>query len=446
MTPSKSKTIARSTGQGSVAVCAGPCLTSGPLSSYTLAMTPLIVFDDGLGELAPLNDLRASFDIRTGALTTLERLRLGLELEVQGLIVPAALEELTRERHAFPVNVVPKLAGPAIVINGRCAIPHGQMLELKPGQKLVESGTGHLIAAGLAPSAVEEFFRTLEAPGEAVAETPEPGLISRPWHVKTFRDHTLEIDLEILADSPTQELPPGVLAIGDGSTDSDLTIDPSAVVYPGVTLDIEHGPVVIAARATVRPGAILIGPAYIGAGSTVLERAVIRAHTAIGPTCKVAGEVGGVIFQGYANKAHDGYLGDSWVGEWANLGAGTTGSNLLNTYGEVVACAGPGGRNERTGEQFLGSIIGDHCKFAIMTRLMTGTVIHTGSMIAQTAPVAGCVPPFAWWTDAQRKTYRFDKFLDVARAVMSRRGITPSEAYVRRLEELQAARIAAEGR
>lgn len=409
-------------------------------------MTPLIVFDDGLGELAPLNDLRAAFDIRTGALTTLERLRLGLELDCQGLIVPPAFEALTRERHAFVVNVPPRLAGPAIVINGRCPIPHGQMLELKPGQRIVEAGTGHLIAAGLAAGDVEKFYRTLEAPGDIVAESPEPSLISRPWHVKTFRDSALEIDLEILSDAPTQELPPGVLAIGDGSTESDLTIDPAAIVYPGVTLDIEHGPVVIAARATVRPGAIIIGPAYIGPGATVLERTLIRAHTAIGPTCKVAGEIGGVIFQGFANKAHDGYLGDSWVGEWANLGAGTTGSNLLNTYGEVIACAAPGGRNERTGEQFLGSIIGDHCKFAICTRLMTGSIIHTGSMIAQTAAAAGCIPAFSWWTDQQRKAYRFDKFMEVARAVMSRRGLSPTEPYAARLELLHAARVAADAR
>ncbi len=409
-------------------------------------MTPLIVFDDGLGELAPLTDLRAAFDIRTGALTTLERLRLGLELDLQGLIVPAALEGITRERHAFPVNVAPKVAGPAIAINGRCAIPHGQMLELKPGQRILESGTGHLIAAGLAPSDVARFFQTPEAAGEVVGESPAPALLARPWHVKTFRDHALEIDLEILADNPTQELPPGVLAIGDGSTDSDLTIDPTAVVYPGVTLDIEHGPIVIAARATIRPGAIIIGPAYIGPGSTVLERAVIRAHTAIGPTCKVAGEIGGVIFQGFSNKAHDGYLGDSWVGEWANLGAGTTNSNLLNTYGEIIACASPGGGTERTGEQFLGAIIGDHCKFAILTRIMTGAVIHTGSMIAQTAAVAGCVPPFSWWTDQQRKIYRLDKFMEVARTMMERRGISPTEAYAARLGQLQALRASADTR
>ena len=95
--------------------------------------------------------------------------------------------------------------------------------------------------------------------------------------------------------------------------------------------------IVIADHAVIRPGATIIGPAYIGEHATVLERALIKAHTAVGPWCKVSGEVGGSIFQAYSNKGHEGHLGDSYVGEWVNLGAATTNSNLLNTYSEVVA-------------------------------------------------------------------------------------------------------------
>jgi acetyltransferase-like isoleucine patch superfamily enzyme len=184
----------------------------------------------------------------------------------------------------------------------------------------------------------------------------------------------------------------------------------------------------------------------VGPHSTVLERATIRQHTAIGPWCKVNGEVGGTIFQGYANKAHDGYLGDSWMGEWVNLGAGTTNSNLLNTYGEIVSRATPDGKNERTGENFLGAVIGDHVKTAICTRIMTGSVLHTGSMFATTAPVSGCVGAFTWATDdpdtgrPSHRPYRLDKFGEVMRAAMARRKVEPSEAYLRRLAELHAQR------
>jgi len=152
--------------------------------------------------------------------------------------------------------------------------------------------------------------------------------------------------------------------------------------------------------------------------------------------CKVAGEVGGTIFQGFANKAHDGHLGDSYVGEWVNIGAGTTNSNLLNTYGEVTMRIRPGGRTERTGMQFLGTIFGDHAKLAIGMRLMTGTVIGTGAMLATTAPPSTCVPPFAWATDGGERIYRLNKFLDVARQMMTRRDVELSEAMIERLTSL----------
>jgi UDP-N-acetylglucosamine diphosphorylase/glucosamine-1-phosphate N-acetyltransferase len=213
-------------------------------------------------------------------------------------------------------------------------------------------------------------------------------------------------------------------------------VAPGALVYPGVTFDLEQGAVVVAEGATIRPGAIIHGPASIGAHSTVLDRALVKGFTAIGPYCKVAGEIGGTIIQGYSNKAHDGHLGDSWLGEWVNLGAGTTNSNLLNTYGEVFAKAAPDASNERTGLQFLGCILGDHVKTAICTRIMTGAIVGTGTMWAATAPVSGSIPAFSWVTDAGTKGYRFEKFMEVARAAMGRRKIDPSTDYARQLEDL----------
>jgi UDP-N-acetylglucosamine diphosphorylase/glucosamine-1-phosphate N-acetyltransferase len=231
-------------------------------------------------------------------------------------------------------------------------------------------------------------------------------------------------------------LPAGIAHFGDRG----LHIAATARVYPTVVLDCEHGPVVIEEHAVVRPGAVICGPAYVGPHSTVLDCAVIRGNTAIGPHCKVAGEVSGTVFQGYANKAHDGFLGDSWVGEWVNLGAGTTNSNLLNTYSEIICRATPEGPNERTGETFLGAVVGDHVKTAICTRIMTGAILHTGSMFATTAPISGTVARFTWATDAGSRAYRFDKFLDVARAAMARRKVEPSAAYIERLRALHEGR------
>ena len=160
----------------------------------------------------------------------------------------------------------------------------------------------------------------------------------------------------------------------------------------------------------------------------------------IGPHCRVGGEIGGTIFQSYSNKSHDGHLGDSFVGEWVNIGAGSDNSNLLNTYGEVIVRLEPDGGLVRTGRQFWGSILGDHVKLAIGTRLMTGTTVGTGAMIAQSRPPSSLVGRFSWLVDSAdgAKTFRFDKFMDTARAMMSRRGRSPSAATEAALRALHA--------
>jgi UDP-N-acetylglucosamine diphosphorylase/glucosamine-1-phosphate N-acetyltransferase len=188
----------------------------------------------------------------------------------------------------------------------------------------------------------------------------------------------------------------------------------------------------------VRPFSVLVGPCAVLDGSSVAERSLIKASTVIGPHCRAGGEIGGTIFQGYSNKSHDGHLGDSFVGEWVNIGAGTDNSNLLNTYGEVIVRLEQDGGLVRTGRQFWGSILSDHVKLAIGTRLMTGTTVGTGAMIASSKSPSTLVSRFAWVTDATdgAKHFRIEKFLETARAMMSRRGKSPSPAVEARLRKL----------
>ncbi|RMH29184.1 MAG: hypothetical protein D6693_02435, partial [Planctomycetota bacterium] len=256
-------------------------------------------------------------------------------------------------------------------------------------------------------------------------------LIHRPWDVIRFRDEAIAADLAAtLGDPPARARTtdaralPGVTVLGDAA----VRVSASATVFPGVVLDATGGPVVVADGATVRPGAILIGPVWVGDHSAILEHALIKANTAVGPWCKIAGEVGGAIVQGHSNKAHDGHLGDAWIGEWVNLGAGTVNSNLLNTYGEVAAAAAPHMPREKTGLTFLGCVLGDHVKTAIGTRLMTGTVVGTGSMLASTSAPPTAVGRFAWITDAGATRYKLPRFLDAAERMMKRRGVSLSPA------------------
>lgn len=375
----------------------------------------MVIFDDGV-KVAPLTDLRPASHIRTGAFTTLDRWK-------------------HRYAGSHQVSTTPTFGVDSILINGRCPLAPLDPASLKIGDAVVESESGSLIMAHVR---AQDVARVIAGDFDGLAKhtTPFGTLISRPWHVRSLRDRCLASDLALFAETTAPAAPPaGAVLIGDRG----LRMAKNAMVYPSVILDTEAGMIVIDEHATIRPGAILIGPCYVGPHSTVLERATIRPHTAIGPWCKVNGEVGGTIFQGYSNKAHDGYLGDSWIGEWVNFGAGTTNSNLLNTYGEVIAKATPDGKNERTGEQFLGAIVGDHTKTAICTRIMTGSVLHTGGMFASTAPVSGTTPPFAWVTDAGARSYRLDKFLEVARAAMARRKVVPDDAYLNAVRALHGA-------
>ncbi|USO00033.1 MAG: hypothetical protein H6810_05060 [Phycisphaeraceae bacterium] len=395
--------------------------------------TPAIFFDDGRGSLAPLRDLRPIFDVRTGALTILDRLTRALSLEPIALFVQPALADLAAERHDQPINALPQVEGPVLLINGRCPLPLDVIAALEPGRAAVETASGDLIAAY---ADVETIRALLEggAPDLDTIDVHDRVLMTRPWHTRTFRDPSLDLDLGLLLAELRGPEPEGCCLIGD----QPLHVAPGVTIHPASVFDTKAGPIVIAPGATVRPRATIIGPAYIGPGSTVLDAALIKPHTAIGPVCKVAGEVGGTVIQGYSNKAHDGHLGDSWLGEWVNLGAATVNSNLLNTYGEVTAVAEPGAPRERTGETFFGCVLADHTKTAIGTRIMTGSIVHTGAMWAATAPISGCVDRFTWATDAGVRRYKLNKFVDVMRAAMARRTVEPSEAYTRRIAQLAA--------
>lgn len=393
--------------------------------------TKAILFDDGKGVLSPLNDLRPTFAIRTGAMTISERLTQAFDLEPIGVVVPQPMVELTSELTTLPVNTPPEEGDDEVLlINARCPLPLRAIGEIQVGQAIVEEDTQDMIAVRLTQSGVRDLLSGNQPELMPIAIEGKH-LISRPWDWRHFRDASLEFDLQVIGQNmiKVEAEPIGVTLIGTEG----IAISREAIVMPGVILNATAGPIVIEENATIRPGAIITGPAYIGPGTTVLEQANIKPNTAIGPVCKVAGEIGGTIMQGYANKAHAGHLGDSWIGEWSNLGADTTNSNLLNTYGEVTARPAPGGSMEKTGATFLGVTMGDHTKTAIGTRIMTGAIVGTGTMFAASTALSGTTEPFSWHTDAGTKHFRLGKFVDVSLTAMGRRGIKQSQAYSRRL-------------
>lgn len=224
--------------------------------------------------------------------------------------------------------------------------------------------------------------------------------------------------------------------------EEDCWVEEGAKLCPGVVLDASKGPVIIGKDAYIGANSVLNGPCFVGAHTFVRPLSLIRAGTSIGPFCNVGGEVSNAIILGYSNKAHDGYLGDSYIGKWVNLGAGTCTSNLKNTYGEIAVPLG-GGRSLPTGRVKLGALIGDHTKTAILTRLTAGSYVGFCSMLAGPKPPPRFVPSYTFFGDAGLEAYRLDKAIDVTRKVYSRRDriFTAADEHLMRYVAAEAPRV-----
>lgn len=398
--------------------------------------TQRIAFEDLQGRLGPLTDLRSAGEVRSSGRTTLER------LAVKAVLAPVSLAAGIGVRTGLVVNTLPK-GDRFLLLNARLLEVPDDARRLTPGEGLQDPVDGTLLAACLDRTAAERWAQG-EAPDGLSLSPVNATVLRRPWDL--LANESLErrmlADAEALrtAWKKAGELAkPGQVAAfrrGDGKAwtwrfgrrtrpiafEGDAVfVHAEAVVDAFAVLDARGGPVVIEAGAHVGAHAVLQGPVHVGRGTIVAPHAVLKPRTVLGPRCRAAGEIGASIFHGESNKAHDGHLGDALIGRWVNLGAGTVNSNLLNTYGEVSMRVEPDGPLERTGRQFMGCIVGDHVKTAIGTRIMTGTTLGTGAMVACSAPPPACTPRFAWLTDDGQKVHRLDRFLATAELVLKRR-------------------------
>ena len=222
----------------------------------------------------------------------------------------------------------------------------------------------------------------------------------------------------------------------------DILIAPGAVIR-AASIDSESGPVVIGPDATIEAGAHLKGPLIVCEGATVRMGACISGATVIGPHCKVGGEISNVNFQGWGNKAHGGFLGNSVIGRWCNLGAGTNASNLKNTYGEVRQWDADSGSMTGSGMQFCGLLMGDHSKCGIGTTFNTGTVIDPACVIFDAGFPPKHLPAFSWYNarTESMEIQDLDRMLATAETVMARRNLTLTDDQRVRLSQLHAQRL-----
>lgn len=215
-----------------------------------------------------------------------------------------------------------------------------------------------------------------------------------------------------------------------------IYIHPTADIEPGTMLIAREGPVVIEAGVHIEAGSIIRGPVAICEDAQIKMGAQLYGGTTIGPVCKIGGTVGKSIFHSYSNKAHDGFVGNSLVGQWVNFGADSNTSNLKNNYTTVRVRHWESGRVIETGVQFLGTIIGDHSKTAINTALNTGTVCGVSSNLFEHGFPPKYIPSFTWMGGGEVQEYRFDKAVEAMAAMMARRGKKPDPAYLNMMKDI----------
>ena len=194
------------------------------------------------------------------------------------------------------------------------------------------------------------------------------------------------------------------------------------------TLNAENGPIYIGKNAQIQEGALIRGPFALGEHSTVSMGSKVRGDTTVGPYSKIGGEVSNSIISGYSNKGHEGFLGNSVLGEWCNLGADTNNSNLKNNYANVKMWDFASGRFKDTGLQFCGLIMGDHSKSGINTMFNTGTTVGVSANIFGGGFPRTIIPSFAWGGSSGFTTYQTKKSFETAGLVMQRRNKTLTEA------------------
>jgi UDP-N-acetylglucosamine diphosphorylase/glucosamine-1-phosphate N-acetyltransferase len=248
------------------------------------------------------------------------------------------------------------------------------------------------------------------------------------WDYLRHLPAILAADLAHLArGAKKQQAPPKhATVLGDAPVMAD-----GATIEPHVVFDTTDGPIFIDRGAHVHAFTKIAGPCFIGAETNILGGDIHGCS--IGPVSKIRGEVSSSVVLGYSNKGHEGFVGNSYLGQWVNLGAGTTTSNLKNTYGPVALWTPTGIRP--TGMQFLGTLFGDHVKTGIGTMLTTGTVLGCGANVFGPAMPPKAVAPFSWGEREPYAVYRIDKFLESAAKVMARRKVELTEKMKKQLHQ-----------
>lgn len=296
---------------------------------------------------------------------------------------------------------------------------------LEPGEVLMaDTMAGQRVLVGFKGGAnrLDEVIHSMPA---GIVYEEKVDAINYVYDIFLLNGCQIEADFDVLtAGREGQSIPRSNTVIGD----PDRIYIESGAIVEGVVLNASHGPIYVGRHVEIMEGSCLRGPIALGEHSTVNMGTRIYPGTSLGPWCKVGGELNNVVIFGFTNKAHDGFLGNAVIGEWCNLGAGCVASNLKNDYTEIKLWNYPSHRFLRTGLQFCGLIMADHSKAGINTMFNTATVVGVGVNIHGSGFPRNFIASFSEGGPSGFTDLPMEKFFDIAKRMMARRGRSLSEA------------------
>jgi len=357
--------------------------------------------------LLPLTFTRPVCEIRTGILTVKEKWdRL---LHSRTSILTRSYLQTKFSLHIEDDNVL---------INGSVLPEDGLLNEIRNLPAGTSLYAGEIfVAIRLDRDEAAGFEMGKYRQGDRVTLSISPLVINHPWDIFTLNGQALEADYLLL----TKNRDSAELSLSNTVLKPENVFIESTVRIEGAILNAATGPIYIGEHAEVMEGSMVRGPFALGEHALLKMGTKIYGPTTIGPYTTAGGEIKNSVIFGYSNKGHEGFLGNSVLGEWCNIGADSNNSNLKNNYAEVRLWNYREEKSVNTGLQFCGLIMGDHSKCGINTMFNTGTVVGVNANIYGAGFPRNFVPSFSWGGAAEFTTYQLQKAFEVAEEVMKRR-------------------------
>lgn len=367
-----------------------------------------LVFSDAQywGDFLPLTFTRPVAELRIGILTFQERWKKLLEIEDIAFLTEDYLQEKFKKPESKEsLLIVPNFLPTESVLE--------QIKKIKQGEALIYQNEVIIAKLDMRNFSLSQITKMTDVEGELL-------FVKSPSDIFTYNQQFLDYDFELLTrNRKSQELSETNNFLGDKE---DLFIEEGAEIE-FATLNCKTGKIYVGKNAEIMEGTMIRGSLALCEGSKINMGAKVYGATTIGPYSKVGGEVNNIVIFGYSNKGHEGFIGNSVIGEWCNLGADTNSSNLKNNYANVKLWNYRLSKFVDTGLQFCGLIMGDHSKSAINTQFNTGTVVGVAANIFKTGFPPNLVKSFSWGGMNGDESYQLDKVFEVMERVMQRRKV-----------------------